>query len=979
MKLYPPVVEPSIPAHYIDTDPIAGLTLTIPFQMNRAVSWADLGQERRMALILKTVSTNKVLLDGIEGNALTFMAKYQTPVASFSIDFQDFTPLTGQYYKVQIAYIDDEGVVGYYSDVSVIKFTDKPDVTIENLNGDTNVAQYSYTGIYKNLDMSEKVYSYEFNIFDTETGILHDTSGIQIHNSNTDTVRTESFDTWTSYKTLENERQYYITYTVKTVNGMEITSPSYPIMAMDTLNIVSKNTEFVATMMFEDGYVHIHILPKDAKADIKAITGNFILVRASSEDNFSTWHEIYRFTLVNNYPLMTLWKDFTVQQGYSYKYAVQAYNSKGIYSNRLECKYYSDELSETQDEINRQNWNSQNNTSYSDWHYLTDGNGLPVDFEDAFLYDGKRQLKIRYNPKVSSFKSTVLESKVDTIGGKYPFIFRNGNVEYKEFPISGLVTMLSDDNGLFLKEYEEPTLLRNYSLNGSYQPGIGYNIMPQGYRGEEQYLYDTQRERELIVPQGSRTALTAENFRKEREFKMEVLKWLTNGEPKLFRSPGEGNFIVRLMNSSLTPNDTLGRMLHTFQCTAYEIADCSFGQLQKYGFINAFETSYQELKFRMLNSYNTFHSMHEKVIVLDSGGYYFAVIDQYGYWALKITYANGNSDTFNCGNSTGQFALDREALKNNPIISIQSVEGEPDLDAKILYGYYEETDIAFSLINEITRETVISQIIGHPDFVDTNGQYRESSFDTNYIIAITSGIDNAFKGTFGEDFDDIPRLVVGKFYYLKAEPRAITNIYLSSGKYYVNKALLDEITTWDDSAIYRVYTKHGNDWRFVDQYSGRPSNGILLSDPSYLLGFNAEENNGQSPGREQLVDLSLRGGSGGAAPVTTGRFEIYFDLDKVTSIRVGSGVVCEICYNLSTVLYECETNPAAYTTLAAQKTIWQNAKNAYNNHLLAGNSQFSGSSEVLRRDMENKYIAYLNQLRETIKEIQEKEETYYAL
>jgi hypothetical protein len=60
------------------------------------------------------------------------------------------------------------------------------------------------------------------------------------------------------------------------------------------------------------------------------------------------------------------------------------------------------------------------------------------------------------------------------------------------------------------------------------------------------------------------TWLTAENYRRERNFKMEVLAWLTNGKPKLFRSPAEGNYIVRLMNTSLTPNDSLGRMLHTF-------------------------------------------------------------------------------------------------------------------------------------------------------------------------------------------------------------------------------------------------------------------------------------------------------------------------------------------------------------------------------------------------------------------------------
>jgi hypothetical protein len=33
------------------------------------------------------------------------------------------------------------------------------------------------------------------------------------------------------------------------------------------------------------------------------------------------------------------------------------------------------------------------------------------------------------------------------------------------------------------------------------------------------------------------------------------------------------------MNISMSPNDTLGRMLHTFTCTAYEIAEHSFENL----------------------------------------------------------------------------------------------------------------------------------------------------------------------------------------------------------------------------------------------------------------------------------------------------------------------------------------------------------------------------------------------------------------
>jgi hypothetical protein len=67
-----------------------------------------------------------------------------------------------------------------------------------------------------------------------------------------------------------------------------------------------------------------------------------------------------------------------------------------------------------------------------------------------FLFDGERQLKIRFNPKVSSFKTTKQEQKIDTIGSRYPFIFRNSVVEYKEFPIAGLISYIMDENSLFM-------------------------------------------------------------------------------------------------------------------------------------------------------------------------------------------------------------------------------------------------------------------------------------------------------------------------------------------------------------------------------------------------------------------------------------------------------------------------------------------------------------------------------------------------
>ena len=70
---------------------------------------------------------------------------------------------------------------------------------------------------------------------------------------------------------------------------------------------------------------------------------------------------------------------------------------------------------------------------------------------------------------------------------------------------------------------------------------------------------------------------------KERKYKLAVEQWLTNGQPKLFRSPQEGNYVVRLMNVSLSPEEKLSRMLHSFTATAYQVADYTPQEMQNNG------------------------------------------------------------------------------------------------------------------------------------------------------------------------------------------------------------------------------------------------------------------------------------------------------------------------------------------------------------------------------------------------------------
>ena len=60
------------------------------------------------------------------------------------------------------------------------------------------------------------------------------------------------------------------------------------------------------------------------------------------------------------------------------------------------------------------------------------------------------------------------------------------------------------------------------------------------------------------------------------------MNFLTNGQPKLFKSYEEGNIIVYLSNVSFTPNKTLGRHIYDFSATVTECCEMTQENLKKY-------------------------------------------------------------------------------------------------------------------------------------------------------------------------------------------------------------------------------------------------------------------------------------------------------------------------------------------------------------------------------------------------------------
>lgn len=488
-RLYPPIINGTIPAFY-------GATLVVPFSLNRAVSSADI---RGIRIKIKT--TTGILKENIDASLFDASSEYY---ARFDITPEYYT--LGQFYKVQIAFVDSKGDAGYYSDVGITKYTAKPTVYIENLIfGEINSHQYDYTGVYSQEggDPTEKLYSTRFRIYDNKENLIDDTGDI-IHNITKDNLTYEAHETYQFLQELEDNNTYYIKFSATTVNGLEISTPSYRITRQRSVNPEVK-FDFKAALNNSNGYIELTL--ENSSAEL--ISGAFLITRTSSKDK--GWVEIKRFSVTTMPPSEFSYQDCTVEHGVKYKYSIQQYNNNGLYSERI--------LS----------------------------NSVTAEFYDTFLFDGEKQLCIRYNPQVSSFKTTHAEQTITTMGNQYPYILRSGKTKYKEFPIGGLISYkMDEDNEMFIS-FDELGIVNNT------------------------------------------TSLTFDNITAERLFKMEVLDWLNNGKPKVFRSPTEGNFLVRLMNVSLSPQVALGRMLHSFSATAYEIAEFSIKNLEAYGIITATE------------------------------------------------------------------------------------------------------------------------------------------------------------------------------------------------------------------------------------------------------------------------------------------------------------------------------------------------------------------------------------------------------
>lgn len=168
-----------------------------------------------------------------------------------------------------------------------------------------------------------------------------------------------------------------------------------------------------------------------------------------------------------------------------------------------------------------------------------------VNFEYSYLCGKGTQIKLNFNGELSSFKHTQLAGKLDTLGSTYPTIAYNGHAYYAEFPLSALVSAYMDEENLFM-----------------------------------------EKDFEVLS-----TNPTAESVQIERKFRHKVETFLNDKQYKLFKTPTEAdkNIIVALTGATLSPQQSLNRMIYSFSTNAYEVAENTLFNLKELGILKSGE------------------------------------------------------------------------------------------------------------------------------------------------------------------------------------------------------------------------------------------------------------------------------------------------------------------------------------------------------------------------------------------------------
>ena len=529
INLYPPIVDTYAPAFLVDSGTSKDIC-RIYFTLSQFNTMEDIAniqvtvrsQYTNLSVLDKSKYPSEIMITNIkEDTTKTSDDRYYIELNKTDIQGGKFE--INQYYKVQMRFTHKDApaapsnqaldawlaaninLFSEWSTVCLIRGISTPQLAVSGFTiegGEISWANYNPiiygTLSFKNEEETEKLKSYQIKLYDENNNLLTD-SGIQYTNTN-------SFSYGLNYNFVAGAK-YKFTIECTTMN-------LYSAIATYEFTTSTEESEildftFIAEADEDNGRVILTI----RKSNITdGFTGELVLRRTSNKTNFTIWEDLKTYKYKGATAIKETFNDMTIESGVWYKYYLQK-RSNGVAAS---TKYIR--------------------------------TPIMVIFDDMFLTTKDRQLKIKFNPTVSSFKRTIQESRTDTLGSQFPFIRRNGHANYAQFPIGGLISFQIDESELFT------------SLEELF--------------GEHLYLYTDYNDDHRITE--------ANNIVYEKLFKDKVIEFLYSEQPKLFRSATEGNFIVKVMDASFSPNATLGRRIVSFTATAYEVAECNIDNFKKY-------------------------------------------------------------------------------------------------------------------------------------------------------------------------------------------------------------------------------------------------------------------------------------------------------------------------------------------------------------------------------------------------------------
>lgn len=533
--LYPPILPSTQPAFLAEESKI-----DIPYSLSKMMDTSNIGH---IDIKISRQRDNYNIVNKYNNDSLS--NKNQHPDGIIYLRYSDTTPgkvtirledvelnnwVAGEIYKIQLRFGKGElwtgfpnhlenfgpwktaqieaGNFGEWSNVMLIKAINVPIVNQPYVL-DTSDLLPTFYGSCESEDGQE---AYQFIIR---------LNGETIEESNW-LKHTDNIDSWIPYNPLNDNTQYEIIYSIRTINGFIWNNTAYILFQSSDINQLPGIT-ILAQPNEENGYIEVII------ESTNSLTGNYIISRSTDAIH---WENL-KYFLVSDVTTIT-YRDYCIESGVSYFYGFQ-------YENQQHYKTHRNILNE------------------------------PIEcyFMYSYLYSNGIQLKLKFDNTINSFKHTTLTSKQDTLGSKYPTISRNGYAYYSEFPLSGLVSYHMNDLDTFFTPKEDG-LYYNNSLIIKNKDGYFPTLNPRrGLDSEISYDIDTN--------------LSNINIYIERKFREKVEEFLNNGKYKLFKSPTEGTMIVTLINVSFSPNTSLNRMIYSFNSTAYEIAEFNSKNLVELG------------------------------------------------------------------------------------------------------------------------------------------------------------------------------------------------------------------------------------------------------------------------------------------------------------------------------------------------------------------------------------------------------------